>query len=314
LKLNLPYFGPITVDLPYFAGGLVGTLLILGGLGYWLWGTGGSTTIAGGRCTPKDTFTVAADEFTRGDAKAPITIIEYASMTCPHCARFNNDVLPHLEADYIDKGYVRYVFRDFPLDMVAMTVSVVGRCLPHDQYLPFVALMYQTQQQWLAVQNGEELRASIKEMARRAGLSGDAFEACLTKSDKDVKTINAIQQQGVNDYCINGTPTLFMNNKPLASGEISYKDLDKKVRDELKRLGKTAPPPSAAATAPEPTATPPAGGAPTPPADSAATPPAEGSAPAEGPAPADSLAAPPPPPPPAPAASAPAAPPREPPN
>jgi protein-disulfide isomerase len=313
LKFNLPYFGPITVDLPYFAGGLVGTLVILGGIGYWLWGTG-PTTIAGGKCTPKEEFTLASDEFTRGDAKAPITIIEYASMTCPHCARFNNDVLPHLEADYVDKGFVRYIFRDFPLDPVAMTVSVVGRCLPHDQYLPFVALMYQTQQQWASAQSGEDMRANIKEMARRAGLSGDAFEACLTKADKDVKAINAMQQQGVTDYCINGTPTLFMNGKPLANGEISYKDLDKKVRDELTKLGKTPPPPSAAAKADEtPAATPPAGDAATPPAEGAA--PTGGSAPADdASAPADSSAPAAAAPPPAPAAAAPAAPPREPPN
>ena len=313
MKLNLPYFGPVTVELPYLAGGLVGTLVVLGGIGYWLWGAS-PTTIAGGKCQQKEDFTIADSEYTRGDAKAPITIVEYASMTCPHCARFNNDVLPHLEADYVDKGYVRYVFREFPLDQVAMTISVIGRCLPKDQYLPFVALMYQTQQQWGASQSGEELRASIKEMARRAGMSGDAFETCLTKSDADAKAINQIQKTAVQDYCVSGTPSMFMNGKPLASGEISYKELDTKVRAELTRLGKTPPPPSAAATA-EPAA-PGAAPAPTegaapPPTDGAATPPAEGAA-----APADSAAPEPTAAPPAAKAAAPAAmpPPREPPN
>ncbi|MBI1211991.1 MAG: thioredoxin domain-containing protein [Alphaproteobacteria bacterium] len=280
MRLNLPYFGPVTVELPYLAGGLVGTLVVLGGIGYWFWGTG-PTSIAGAPCTPKDTFSIADDEFTRGDPKAPITIVEYASMTCPHCARFNNTVLPHLEDDYVDKGYVRYVFREFPLDTVAMTISVIGRCLPHDQYLPFVARMYQTQEEWGSSTTGEQLRDAIKELAHQAGLSSTQFEDCLTKAQPSVEAISEIQQTAVGDYCVSGTPAMFMNGKVLAQGEISYKELDKKVRDELTRLGKTPPPPSAAALREEkPEATE------TPPAEGAATPPDGGTAPADGTAPA----------------------------
>jgi len=73
LKFNLPYFGPVTVELPYFAGGLVGTLVVLGGLGYWMWGTA-PTTIAGGECKQKEEFTVTAEDYSKGDPKAPITI------------------------------------------------------------------------------------------------------------------------------------------------------------------------------------------------------------------------------------------------
>ena len=260
MKLNVPYLGPITVELPYLAGGALGTLAVLGGLGYWYWGNRGED-IAGAPCTAKDTFEVAADDYVKGDPKAPITVIEYASMTCPHCARFNNNVLPQLEADYVDKGYVRYVFRDFPLDSVAMTISVVGRCLGHDAYLPFVALMYQTQQTWAGPEN-PDLRGSIKEMARRAGMSGDAFEACLAAGQKDADKITAIQRTAVKDYCVAGTPTFLMNGKPLASGEIPYAEIDQKLRAELKRLGKAAPPPSTPVAATPPAGTPPAGSAP----------------------------------------------------
>jgi protein-disulfide isomerase len=274
VKLNLPYIGQVTVELPYLAGGLVGTLVVLGALGYWMWGTG-PASIATAVCTPKDTVPITADDYTRGDAKAPITIVEYASMTCPHCARFSNNVLPHLKADYVDKGYVRYVFREFPLDAVALTISVVGRCLGRDGYLPFVERMYQTQQQWGSSASGPELRAAIKELARRAGLSSDAFEQCLTKGDKDAQKISDGQKMAVQDYCVAATPSFFMNGKPLANGEIAYSEMDQKIRAELTRLGKKPPPPSAAALGTEPTTPAPAGeGAPAP-AGGNATPPAE---------------------------------------
>jgi len=261
----------VTVELPYLAAGAVGTLIVLGAIGYWLWGKPGSE-IAAGTCKPKETFAVSAEDYSKGDAKAPITIIEYASMTCPHCARFNNNVLPHLEADYVDKGYVRYVFREFPLDSVALTVSVVGRCLGRDAYLPFVSLMYQTQQTWAAPET-PDLRASIKEMARRAGMSGDAFEQCLAGGQKDAVKINQIQKTAVEDYCVSGTPTFLMNGKPLANGEVPYAEIDQKIRAELKRLGKAAPPlpasepatPAAGGTGPAPA---PAGGT-KPPAETA---------------------------------------------
>ncbi len=275
MKINVPYVGPIAVELPYLAAGAVGTLIVLGAIGYWVWGKTGSE-IAAGTCTPKETFAVTADDYAKGDPKAPITIIEYASMTCPHCARFNNNVLPHLEADYVDKGYVRYVFREFPLDSVALTVSVVGRCLGRDAYLPFVSLMYQTQQTWGTPDN-QDLRGSIKEMARRAGMTGDAFEQCLAGGQKDAQKINAIQQTAVKDYCVGGTPTFLMNGKPLANGEVPYAEIDQKIRAELKRLGKAAPPPAAPSGEP---ATPPAGSTTPAPAAGGATPPAETAPPA----------------------------------
>ena len=302
MKLNVPYLGSITVELPYLAGGAVGTLIVLGGLGYWFWGRStDDSDIAAGTCTPKETYEVTADDFTKGDPKAPITIIEYASMTCPHCARFNNNVLPHLEADWVDKGYVRYVFREFPLDSVALTVSVVGRCLGHDAYLPFVSMMYQTQQTWLSPESQQDLRAAIKEMARRAGMSGDAFEKCMAGGQTDAQKIAAIQKAAVKDYCVGGTPTFLMNGKPLASGEIPYAEIDQKIRAELKRLGKPVPPlpttpgetapspPTATGTAPAPAPTPAGSGATPAPATPAPAAPATGTPPTP-PAPAPAAA------------------------
>lgn len=280
------------VDTPYLIAGAVGILAILGGLAFWIWGgssTETPTAVASGDCVPKETYEVSANDYTLGKPDAPITIIEYASMTCIHCARFSRDVLPSLKEHYVDKGYVRYVFREFPLDQVALTASVIGRCLQKDAYIPYVEMMYHDLETW--AQPGTDLRASIKEMARRAGMSGDDFEKCLS-TEEDAKKIVEAQAKANKDYCVSGTPTFLMNGKKLAGGEIAWSELDEKLRAELKAKGVTPPP--AAATAPA-EGTPAEGAAPAP-AEGAAAP-AEGApaAPAEGtaPAPASGAATPP---------------------
>jgi protein-disulfide isomerase len=222
----------------------------------------------------KETFEVAATDYVVGKADAPLTVIEYASMTCIHCARFSRDVYPTLKAEYIDKGYVRYVFREFPLDEVALTASVVGRCLARDQYLSYVELMYHDLENW-AQPADNDLRGSIKEMARRAGMSGDDFEKCLS-TEEDAKKVVAIRTKANADYCISGTPYFLLDGKKLASGEIPWSELDEKLRAALKAKGVDVP-----AKAPAEGAAPPAT-----PADGAA-PAAEGTTPA---APADGAA------------------------
>lgn len=278
------------VDTPYLIAGGVGLLAVLGGLAFWIWGGGSGSptqTASSGECVPKETFEVTAADYTLGKADAPITIIEYASMTCIHCARFSRDVLPQLKSNYIDKGHVRYVFREFPLDQVALTASVVGRCLPRDAYLPYIELMYHDLETWA---RQEDLRGAIKEMARRAGMSGDDFEKCLS-TEEDAKKVVEVQAKANKDYCISGTPTFLMDGKKVASGEIPWPELDEKLRAALKEKGVVVP--AAAATDAAPTDAAPADGAAAPagetPAAVPAATPAEGAAPAapaEGAAPA----------------------------
>lgn len=264
------------VDTPYLIAGGVGLLAVLGGLAFWIWGGSGSSTqtASNGECVPKETYEVTDADYTLGSKDAPLTIIEYASMTCIHCARFSRDVYPLLKANYIDKGHVRYVFREFPLDQVALTASVVGRCLPREAYLPYIELMYHDLETWA---RQEDLRGAIKEMARRAGMSGDDFEKCLS-TEEDAKKIVEVQAKANKDYCISGTPTFLMNGKKLASGEIPWTELDERLRAALKEKGVELP--AAAPAAPAEGA--PADGT-TPPA---AETPADGATPAEGAAPA----------------------------
>ncbi len=227
------------IDTPYLIAGAAALLIVLGGLGYWFWGgsSGEAPPTSMADCVAKDTFDITDADYTLGKADAPITIVEYASMTCPHCARFTRDVFPQLKENYIDKGYVRYVFREYPLDRVALTVSVVGRCLAKDAYIPFVEMMYGELETWA---REEDLRAAIKERARRAGMSGDDFEKCLASED-DAKKVLAVQATAIKDYCVSGTPTFFVNGKFLTSGEIPWTDLDQKLRADLKTKGVELP-------------------------------------------------------------------------
>jgi protein-disulfide isomerase len=264
----------VKVDTPYLVAGAVAVVAVLGGLGYWAFGGGskGESEPAQvtGDCKPIESFEVTDADYTLGKADAPVTMIEYASMTCPHCARFSRDVFPLLKENYIDKGYVRYVFREYPLDRVALTVSVVGRCLAKDAYIPFVEMMYGDLETWAAEQ---DLRGAIKERARRAGMSGDEFEKCLSSED-DAKKVLEVQSKAIKDYCINGTPTFLVNGKIIKSGEIPWAELDEKMRTALKEKGVDLP----AAEASAPAEGTPAEGATT--GEGAAAPAAE--APAEG--------------------------------
>lgn len=273
------------LDRNTMIGGGVAAVILLGGLGYWVFGRSGGEepTQVAGDCTPIETYEVADNDYVIGKADAPLTFIEYASMTCPHCAQFSRDVLPKLKQEYVDKGYARYVFREFPLDPVALTVSVVGRCLAKDAYIPYVEMMYAELQTWA---RGEDLRGNIKEMARRAGMSGDEFEKCLS-TETDAKRVLEIQKKAMKDYCVGGTPTFILNGKVIGSGEILWSTLDTKLREAAKEKGVTIPAAATDAAAPaEGAATAPAEGAAVP-ADGAASTPAEGAAaPAETPAPA----------------------------
>jgi protein-disulfide isomerase len=238
----------VKLERTHLIAGGVALVALLGGLAYWIWGgSSGEDVVASGPCKPVETFEVTAADYAEGKADAPITMIEYASMTCPHCAHFTQEVLPQIRANYIEKGYVRYVFREFPLDRVALAASVAGRCLAHEAYLPYVEMMYSELQTWATQQ---DQRGAIKEMARRAGMSGDEFEKCLS-TEVDAKKIVAAQNEASKKYCIGSTPTFLLNGKGMTNGD--YSEFDEKLRAELKAKGVVIP---AAATPTEGAAVP----------------------------------------------------------
>jgi protein-disulfide isomerase len=144
-----------------------------------------------------------------GKADAPITIIEYASLTCPHCAHFEVDVLPKLKAKWIDTGKAKLVLRDFPLDEPALRAAMVARCAPPDRFYPLVDTFFAQQEQWTTTR---DYRAALEKLAKLGGISNKEFAACI--SDKKLEDqvaqsrLTAAQQLGVD-----ATPTFFVNGK-----------------------------------------------------------------------------------------------------
>ena len=151
-----------------------------------------------------------------GKADAPVTIVEYMSMTCPHCARFHEETFEGIKAKYVDTGKVRFVLREFPLDARAMAAIMLARCAPEGQYFPMVSALFKSQGTWAVAPDG---RAALLQMSKVAGFTQESFEACLT-NQKLLDDVQATMQKGDKDFGVKATPTFFFNGKKY-SGEMS---------------------------------------------------------------------------------------------
>lgn len=165
-----------------------------------------------------------------GSPDAPITIIEYASLTCPHCAHFHNDTLPQLESEYIDKGRVRLIFRDFPLDRVALRASMLAECMPEDRYFNMIGVLFRTQSQWA---RSEDPMAALEQLARTAGLSTDAFDQCMA-NESLMKTILTGYQEAQSKFDVRSTPTFIVNGTAHA-GALSFEEFQDILEEELSK-------------------------------------------------------------------------------
>ncbi len=163
-----------------------------------------------------------------GDAKAPVTMIEYASMTCSHCAAFYGETFPKLKSDYIEKGKVRFVLREFPLDPLAAAAAMLARC-SGDKREAVVELLFQTQKGWAFVNNPlEALTSTLKQ----TGMTQASFEACLNDQALFNK-VDGVRSHAAQKFGINATPTFFINGDK-HPGEILPADLDALLAPYLK--------------------------------------------------------------------------------
>lgn len=144
-----------------------------------------------------------------GKADAPVTLIEYASATCPHCAEFHMTVLPQIKSEYVDTGKVKFIFREFPLDQLALGAFMLTRCLPEDKFFATTDLLFRRQQTWVKAENpGLE----ITKIMTMAGMDKPTFEACLKNADM-AKSMNEYAKKSAADFNIKGTPALFVNGE-----------------------------------------------------------------------------------------------------
>jgi len=163
-----------------------------------------------------------------GSDKAPVTIIEYASMTCPHCAHFEETTLPELKKRYIDTGKVRYVMREFPLDALAAAGFMLARCAGPDKYESVVETLFAKQPDWVVQKPIPPLMA----IAKQFGFTEESFNACLA-NQKVLDDIQAVRDHAVNKLAVNSTPTFFINGKRLV-GDLSIEAMAKEIDPYLK--------------------------------------------------------------------------------
>ncbi len=163
-----------------------------------------------------------------GDANAPVTIIEYASMTCSHCASFHNTTYPEMKKKYIDTGKVKYILREFPLDPLAAAGFMLARCSGGDKYYPIVEMLFQKQNEWVTQNPIPPLLA----LAKQAGFSQESFETCL-KDQKILEAIESVRTHGAEKLGVSSTPTFFINGKKV-NGTLTMDELDKQIQPLLK--------------------------------------------------------------------------------
>ncbi len=161
-----------------------------------------------------------------GDPNAPIVIVEYASMTCPHCAHFAETTFPELKRKYIDTGKVRYIFREFPLDALAAAGALLGRCAGKDKYYPMIDTLFRQQRDWVMQSPLEHLFG----IARQAGFTQQTFNECLANQQLTT-AIEQVRDRGVK-FGVNSTPTFFINGKRV-SGALSFQELEKQLAPYL---------------------------------------------------------------------------------
>jgi protein-disulfide isomerase len=183
-------------------------------------------------------------EMILGDEKAPVTVIEYASMTCPHCAQFHEVVYPELKKRYIDTGKVRFIFREFPLDQLAAAGFMLARCSSQDvkaalpglevakvsaqRYYAMIETLFAQQKTWVV----QRPLAPLLNIGKQAGLTEDTFNECL-KNQQVLDGIEDVRQRGAQKLGVNSTPTFFINGKKF-SGGMTIDDMEKQFAPYLK--------------------------------------------------------------------------------
>lgn len=189
-----------------------------------------STATKGGSQAAKLLEKGALPDIPVGEANAPVTIIEYSSMTCPHCANFHKNVLPGLKEKYISKGKVRYIVREFPLNNRAVTASMLTRCVAADKFNPFMEALYLKQEVWAFGEN--DTLDKLFDFAKQVGMSKDAFDKCLGNQELLDKIIS-VRTRGNEVFGVQSTPTLFVNGKMLR-GVGSLREIEEAMEPYLK--------------------------------------------------------------------------------
>ncbi|MCY1708084.1 DsbA family protein [Pannonibacter sp. SL95] len=163
-----------------------------------------------------------------GKEDAPVTIVEYASMTCGHCANFHKTTLPEIKKQYIDTGKVRMIFREFPLDPVSAAGFMLARCAPEEKYFDVMDALFADQRAWAFTNDPYN---SMLNFSKQLGFTQESFEACLTNQSL-LDGVNAVRDKGGNEFKVDSTPTFFINGEKV-SGALSFEEMSKIIDKNL---------------------------------------------------------------------------------
>jgi len=162
------------------------------------------------------------DDRILGNPDAPITIVEYASLTCPHCAHFANEVLPELKKKWIDTGKVKLVLRDYPLDEPALRAAMIARCAPPDRYYAYIDTFFGAQEKWVTAR---DYRDSLARLVKLGGMSREEFDNCLKNTALENKIVEG-RLVASKELDVNSTPTFFINGTKF-TGAPTVEEFDK---------------------------------------------------------------------------------------
>ena len=204
--------------------GIIVLALLTLGAGFYFYEKSGPpdvlAAVSGGGAVPGDR--------TMGSSQAPITLIEYAAPMCPHCARFNAEVIPLLKSNYIDTGKVFYIFRVFPIGAADVPAEALARCQPKESYFGFVDLLFRNQDKWDPENGVTDVHGALVSLSRIAGMSAEQADACMNNQDEQ-KRIMAVAQDASARYGITGTPTLIINGEVEQAGGMPWTVLKSKL-------------------------------------------------------------------------------------
>src|SRR5215475_10297093 len=222
----------LAVTRRYVLIGTTALIAVLAGGGYEFWN---SPDTAAAQSGPSGEVPMAdllvpgplGDEI-QGQADAPVTIVEYASMTCPHCSHFHESTFPEMKKKYIDTGKVRFVFREFPLDPLALAASLLARCAGKDKYFPLIDAFFAQQKDWVVQKPLQPMFA----IAKQAGFTQQSFDECLANQQM-LTNLEEQRARATQKFKVNSTPTFFINGKTVR-GALTPEELDKQVAPYLK--------------------------------------------------------------------------------
>ena len=163
-----------------------------------------------------------------GDPNAKLTMIEYSSLTCPHCATFHTEVLPKIRETYIDTGKMRLEMRDFPLDQYALRAAAMARCAPESRYFPLLDMIFKQQAKWTRT---TDPIAALKQIGRLAGINGEQADACMS-NEALLDGILKIRLGGQQDHDVSSTPTFVVGTEKVVGAQ-PFETFQKAIEPQL---------------------------------------------------------------------------------